>query len=148
MFATEHRPSRPSQTSPANKHLVDDNSADGIRMLRTHILLVDDEQEILDLLTELLSENGYLVDTAGTVEEAVRLLDNNAYALVISDWRLPDGDGLLIADTAAVLGAKTILVSGHLSEMRGGRADAHETIMKPFKLDEFLYAVKGALGKE
>jgi DNA-binding response OmpR family regulator len=131
----------------ATKHLLDKTTGDGIRMLGTHILLVDDERRILDLLTEVLSENGYSVDTAVTIEEAIRLLDNNAYELVISDWWLPDGDGLFVADAAAALGAKTILVSGHLSEMRGGRADAHETIMKPFKLDEFLHAVKGALGK-
>jgi DNA-binding response OmpR family regulator len=133
---------------PATKHLLDETAVDGIRMLGTHILLVDDEQELLDLLTEVLSENGYLVDTAVKVEEAIRLLDNNGYALVISDWLLPDGDGLFVADIAAALGAKTILVSGHLSEMRGGRADAHETMMKPFKLDEFLYAVRGVLGNE
>jgi hypothetical protein len=58
----------------------------------------------------LLLADGYSVDTAPTIGEAVDLLDKNVY----SDWRLPDGDGLFVADTAATLGAKTVLISGHL----------------------------------
>jgi DNA-binding response OmpR family regulator len=58
------------------------------------------------------------------------------YDLVIVDWRLPDGDGRVIADWAAELGAKTIVISGYLSHMPSGRAEGHETIMKPFDLVE------------
>src|SRR5437763_2814149 len=86
-----------------------------------HILLVDDERDILDLLTEVFLGNGYSVDSAVTVAEGIALLDRCSYELVISDWRLPDGDGLMVADTAAAIGAKTILMSGHLSQMKGGR---------------------------
>jgi DNA-binding response OmpR family regulator len=112
-----------------------------------HILLVDDERDILDLLTEVFLGNGYSVDSAMTAAEAVEFLDRRSYELVISDWRLPDGDGLMVADTAAAVGAKTILMSGHLSQMKGGRADGHETVMKPFKLDELIDAVTLAIGK-
>jgi DNA-binding response OmpR family regulator len=112
-----------------------------------HILLVDDERDILDLLTEVFFANGYSVDSAMTAAEAVEFLDRCSYKLVISDWRLPDGDGLMVADMAAALGAKTILMSGHLSQMKGGRADGHETVMKPFELDEIIDAVRAAIGK-
>ena len=122
------------------------NDASAASAARKRVLLVDDEQQILHLLMTLLLADGYSVDTAPTIGEAVDLLDKNVYALVISDWRLPDGDGLFVADTAATLGAKTALISGHLSQMRGGRADLHETIMKPFKLDEFMDAINGAIG--
>jgi two-component system response regulator PilR (NtrC family) len=111
------------------------------------ILLVDDEQEILDLLTEWLVRDGYSVDTATTIAEAMRFLDGDPYELVISDWRLPDGDGLFVADSAAALGAKTMLMSGYLAHMRGGRADGHETVMKPFKIDELRKAVQSAIGR-
>ena len=116
-------------------------------MPEKHILLVDDEREILDLLTEVLVGVGYSVDIAVTVSEAMASLDTSSYALVISDWWLPDGDGLLVADAAAAMGAKTILMSGHLSHMRGGRADGHDTVMKPFKIGEILDAVSGTIGK-
>jgi DNA-binding response OmpR family regulator len=112
-----------------------------------HILLVDDERDILDLLTEVFLDSGYSVDSAVTVAEAVRFLDRCSYRLVISDWRLPDGDGLMVADVGAVLGAKTILMSGHLSSMKGGRADGHDTVMKPFELDDLVDAVNAAIGK-
>ena len=119
----------------------------GTALPEKHILLVDDEREILDLLTQVLFRAGYSVDTAVTVNEAMTFLDTSLYALVISDWRLPDGDGLMVADAAATLGAKTILMSGHLSHMRGGRADGHDTVMKPFKVGEILDAIRGTIGK-
>lgn len=115
-------------------------------MPEKRVLLVDDERDILDLLIELLSRDGYSVDAATTVAQAMALLDKGSYAMVISDWRLPDGDGLFVADVAATLGAQTMLMSGHLAHMSGGRADGHETVMKPFELDEFLDAVRGAIG--
>jgi DNA-binding NtrC family response regulator len=69
------------------------------------------------------------------------------YTLVISDWRLPDGDGLLVAETAAQLGAKTFVMSGYLFQMPGGRADRHETLMKPIRPSEMVDAVERAIGK-
>lgn len=116
-------------------------------MAEKHILLVEDERGILDLLAEVFDDSGYSFDAAMTVAEAVGFLDRCSYQLVIADWRLPDGDGLFVADAAAALGAKTILMSGHLSQMNGGRADGHDTIMKPFELDELVNAVVGAIGK-
>ena len=39
------------------------------------------------------------------------------YALVITDWRLPDGDGMIVADWEKEIGAKTFVMSGYLFEM-------------------------------
>src|SRR5436305_13266060 len=111
------------------------------------ILLVDDEHQILDLLAQALSIERYSVDQVTTAAEAMTSLGRRSYQLVISDWQLPDGDGLMIADTAAELGAKTMLMSGHLAQMRGGRAEQHETLMKPGELRELLHAVEEAIGK-
>jgi DNA-binding response OmpR family regulator len=106
-------------------------------MPRPRILLIDDEQQILDLLLNVLTADGYAVDAVLTVAEAIASLDRFAYELVISDWRLPDGDGLFVADTAAALGTTTILMSGHLGQMRGGREARHLCFVKPFKMPEF-----------
>jgi DNA-binding response OmpR family regulator len=116
-------------------------------MSEKRILLVDDERQILDLMAQALLVERYSVDRVTTAAEAITSLDTHSYQLVISDWQLPDGDGLLIADTAAELGAKTMLMSGHLAQMRGGRAEQHETLMKPVELREFLHAVEEAIGK-
>lgn len=116
-------------------------------MTGKRILLVDDEPEIQMLLAHNLIDEGYAIDIAGGVEEAMALLDAHSYALVICDWRLPDGDGLLVADTAAELGAKTLLMSGYLFQMPGGRALQHETLMKPVRPSEMIDAVVNAIGK-
>ena len=112
-----------------------------------HILLVDDEPGIQTLLADFLREHGYAVDIAATISEAKTRLIVQSHDLVVADWRLPDGDGTLIADWAAELGAKTLLVSGYLSYMQGGRAVDHETLVKPIRLDDFIAVVKRSIGE-
>jgi DNA-binding response OmpR family regulator len=116
-------------------------------MVGKRILLAEDDPDVQDLVAMLLREAGYVTDTASTVANAMKLLDAAAYVLAIVDWRLADGDGLLVADSAAAMGAKTILMSGSLSQMPGGRAEGHDTIMKPFEPEELLDAVRAAIGK-
>ena len=115
-------------------------------MAAKRILLVEDETGISDFLTIALCGEGYEVDVAATASEAWAFLDRHRYELVITDWRLPDGDGLLIADGAAQLGAKTLLMSGYLFHMPGGRADTHETLMKPVRPSEMVAAVQRSIG--
>ncbi len=95
-------------------------------MADKRILLVEDERPIHELLTHALRAEGYVVDVATTLADAWRELDARSYGLVIADWRLPDGDGTVIADAAAQLGAKTCVMSGYLFRMPGGRSELHE----------------------
>jgi DNA-binding response OmpR family regulator len=115
-------------------------------MTGKRILLVEDERDIQALLAEVLRDESYAVDLAGTVREAKMRLAEQTYDLVIADWKLPDGDGRLIADWATELGAKTFVMSGYLSRMPGGRASDHETLMKPIRLPEFVDLVRRSLG--
>ena len=85
------------------------------------------------------------MDAVSTAKEAQARLAATQYSLTITDWKLPDGDGTLIADWARELGAKTLVVSGHLREMPGGRAEGHPTLMKPFRPCELLEAVQEEL---
>jgi DNA-binding response OmpR family regulator len=116
-------------------------------MPEKRILLVEDERTVRDLLKNVLLAEGYRVDIAETVAEAMTFFRDRSYALVLTDWRLPDGDGLLVADTAVELGAKTLVMSGYLFQMPGGRADQHETLMKPLRPSEVVDAVERAIGK-
>jgi DNA-binding response OmpR family regulator len=116
-------------------------------MPEKRILLVEDEPMVQQMLTIVLRGEGYVVDAASTVSEAMALLDRQSYALAIVDWRLPGGgDGLLVADTAAELGAKTMVMSGYLFQMPGGRADRHLTLMKPVRPAEIVDVVTRAIG--
>lgn len=110
------------------------------------ILLVDDERQLGELLAEALRDEQFTVDLATTVSEAKAHLAARAYDLVVADWRLPDGDGRLVADWGAELGAKTIVMSGYLAHMSGGRAHDHETLMKPIQVSDFVALVRRAMG--
>ena len=116
-------------------------------MTDKRILLVEDERAIHELLGHALRSEGYLVDVATTVAGAWAELDARPYSLVIADWRMPDGDGTVIADAAAELGAKTCVMSGYLFRMPGGRSEVHETLMKPLKPSEIIAVVERSIGK-
>jgi len=111
------------------------------------ILLVEDEPEISQLLGHTVRAAGYVVDVAATAGEAWTLLNAHAYSLVVADWRLPDGDGTLILDWAADQGTATLLMSGYLFRMPGGRAERHQTLMKPLRPSEIVAAVEHSIGK-
>jgi DNA-binding response OmpR family regulator len=111
------------------------------------ILLVDDEPALRELWADVLREHGYVVDLAGTLSEAQDCLGARAYDLAIADWRLPDGDGRVVADWAATLGGKAVVTSGYLSYMPGGVALGRETLMKPVRLSDLVTAVEGLIGK-
>ena len=110
------------------------------------ILLVEDEEEIADILALVLRSEGYIVDTAGTLAQARRHLQSLRYALVNSDLRLPDGDGLEIVDRAAELGARTSILSGYVFQLPSDAADRHEVLMKPMRPSEFVSAVHRLIG--
>ena len=53
----------------------------------------------------------------------------------------------VIAEAAAHLGANTLVMSGYLFQMPGGRAERHETLMKPVRQQELVAAVERSIGK-
>ena len=58
------------------------------------LLVVDDEPDLRTLYELTLLREGYDMDTAGTVQEALLHLKDRIYSAVITDMRLPDGSGL------------------------------------------------------
>ena len=95
------------------------------------ILLLEDDPDVAQLLIAVLHDSEYVVDRATTLAEAAQFLATQDYGLVITDWRLPDGDGTVIANRAADLGAKTAVLSGHALAMPREIAARHEIWMKP-----------------
>jgi len=82
-----------------------------------HVLIVDDEAEIRDSLEGILSEEGYLVTTAATAGEALTLLADALYDVVLLDIWLPDRDGLeALSDIRQMDSAhlpEVVIISGH-----------------------------------
>jgi DNA-binding response OmpR family regulator len=116
-------------------------------MTGRRVLLVEDEPDVRQLLTHTLRAAGYELDVAATAAEAWAFLNARAYQSVIADWRLPDGDGVEIADWAAEQGSRTFVMSGYLFQMSGGLAERHQTLMKPIRPSEIVAALEHSIGK-
>jgi len=65
--------------------------------LNSRILVVDDEELIRSLLTDLLTREGHLVEAAESASEAIRLLLKKRYSLLIADHLTPNGSGIELA---------------------------------------------------
>jgi DNA-binding NtrC family response regulator len=110
------------------------------------VLIVDDEGDVREVFVGILESNGYTVDLAGTMAEAKGLLAVHHYVVVLVDWRLPDGDGAVIANLAAEVGSHAFVMSGYLREMLPGNVDPRQTIMKPIRSAELLAMVHACVG--
>jgi len=110
------------------------------------VLVVDDDAGVSDVLAGMLQDIGYAVDTAGTVIEAKKLLAEHRYGVVLADWRLPDGDGSVVAHLATAAGSHAFVMSGYLAKMLPGSVDARQTLMKPIRRAELLAAVRSCIG--
>ena len=100
-----------------------------------YILLVEDDEQVCDILGEFLRDSGYQVDVAGTVTAACSLLaGGRTYNLVVTDGRLPDGNGLMIAQRASEQSIKVIIISGFPQELAAAERAQYPVLAKPFRL--------------
>jgi DNA-binding response OmpR family regulator len=121
------------------------------------ILVVDDEEQICSLLTQMLEHEGFDVDTAENGEQGLSLVSKKAYDLVITDMIMPVKDGLklimeLIRDypelrILAISGGGAIKAERYLT-MAGYLGDEIATLEKPFTLESLLARVNELLGVE
>lgn len=88
-----------------------------LKRLRTlpTVLLVDDEQDFLDTVSERIRLKGFDVITATSGEEAIRMVQENEIICAVVDMRMPDMDGLVVITKIKELqpGVKTVLLTGH-----------------------------------
>lgn len=63
-----------------------------------HILLVDDEAVICELLGQFLTASGYRISTAGNAVQALKVAQSDPPQLIITDLQLEDSDGLAMVD--------------------------------------------------
>jgi two-component system OmpR family response regulator len=84
--------------------------------MKKHILVVDDEASIRNLLTEFLTRSGYRVSDANSPTEAQRIVQRDPPQLIISDLQLADSDGLEMLDQlkAALPDTPMMLLTGVL----------------------------------
>jgi signal transduction histidine kinase len=64
------------------------------KVAKAKILAVDDEPMILQLVSRILAEEGYQVETAGSAASALKMIDTRRYSLILLDIKMPDMDGI------------------------------------------------------
>jgi two-component system nitrogen regulation response regulator NtrX len=117
-----------------------------------HILIVDDETEIRTSLEDILREEGYGVTTAGTAAEAITLLQDAPYDVVLLDIWLPDRDGLDVLGDVHALAVEArpevVIISGHgtiETAVRATKLGAYDFLEKPLSLERTLIVLKNAV---
>ncbi len=105
-----------------------------------NLLLVDDETGIREGLAALLRRRGHVVRTAASVREALERLAAEAFDLVVTDWRLPDGEGsaIVAATTAPVIAA-----SGHPEDVAAA-PNLRAVLGKPLMPQDLMTAIEQA----
>ena len=117
------------------------------------VLLVDDEVDFLDTLSERMRTRGMEVATANTGIEALQKVEKEAYDVIILDLQMPGVDGL---EALKVLKAKrpelqVILLTGHATVEKGIEAmklGAMDFLEKPADLSQLTEKIKKAQAKK
>jgi DNA-binding response OmpR family regulator len=124
-------------------------------MAGERILVVDDESDIVELLKDVLSAEGYVVDAAPQAAAALQLIRENIYDVALLDFNLPDMDGVMlhhqIRQMDAELASRSIFMSGLLqSDGNLGyyMSQSGGFLAKPFDIRDVLRQVRAVLGDD
>jgi DNA-binding response OmpR family regulator len=117
--------------------------------VEAHILVVDDDVAIRELIKEYLTENDFKVSVAETGADMDRVLAVEIVDLVLLDLKLPDEDGLAIARRLREsLDLPIIILTGRKEEVdrvMGLELGADDYVTKPFSQRELLARIKAVL---
>lgn len=120
---------------------------------RADIILIDDEEALCAAAEKILVKEGYRVACYHTAAEGLRAFEQQGADLVITDLRLPDGDGIEVLKRAKQIhsGIEVIVITGHGTVERAVEAmrlDAYDFILKPLDRAALLKTVHNAVEKQ
>ncbi len=114
------------------------------------ILLVDDDEILIDILTRTLQEKSYAVDVAMDGEQGWIYGSTYNYDLIILDWSLPKLDGISLCQRFRANDYETPIIlltsrDGSQNKIRGLDAGADDYVCKPFDVDELTARIRALL---
>ena len=117
---------------------------------RAHVLIVDDEPQLRDLLTDALTRDGFRVSACADGPEALRRIGEGDVEVLLTDLRMPAMDGLELIQRARKLapGLGCVLVTAFASTetaVQALRHGADDYLIKPFALDDLRQVVRRVL---
>ncbi len=118
--------------------------------MSAHLLIVEDDSEMRDLLRKVLEKEGYQISVAGDGREATASLSRRSFDLVVTDMLMPDDGGLellrAIRESHPLLPVIIITAFGDWgSYSRALELGAAAFISKPLKMAELIAAIQTAL---
>lgn len=119
------------------------------------VLVVDDNQDAINILSAILKKAGYLVGVAKDGQEALQKLNSDIPSLILLDVMMPKMDGYevckAIKTNPAVSQIPILMISAKtdgVSQKRGLELGAADYLMKPIQPNEILRKVKQYLGDD
>ena len=116
-----------------------------------HILVVDDDDGIRDLLRQYLTENNYLITTANSAEEAKEKISIIKFDLIILDIMMPGKTGLeFTLENKNIINTPILLLTakGEANErIEGLEVGADDYLPKPFEPKELVLRIRNILNK-
>lgn len=113
----------------------------------TDILIVEDDKELSDLLTDFLRAEGYIVSAVESGERAVELFEQYGARLVVLDINLPDMNGFAVCSELRKHADTPILIVSARTDkedkLNGLDLGADDYIEKPYDIDILLAKIKG-----
>jgi DNA-binding NtrC family response regulator len=115
-----------------------------------HVLLVEDEAALRQVIAEQLSDRGYRVEQADSGEAAISRLADFAFDIILTDLRLPGMDGSAVVEAAVARypDIVAIVITGYgtvKDAVEAIKRGARDFISKPFQIDELLHVLESAL---
>ena len=122
-----------------------------MKKFKAHILVVDDDDRIRDLVKQYLNENNYLVTTAFSAEDAKKKVGTIKFDLIVLDIMMPGKSGLeFTVENKDKLYTPIILLTakGEVEErIHGLEVGADDYLGKPFEPKELILRIKNILNK-
>ena len=119
-------------------------------VIKPHILVIDDERSMLELLEIILTKEGYQVTCADSGKQATSLIQKGSYDLLLCDIKLGDVSGIEVLKRAKEKNPDSvvIMISAYSSAENAVEAmneGAYDYVPKPFDNEELKHTVKSAL---
>ena len=116
------------------------------------VLIVDDERAIRNSLGEILSDEGYEVESAEDGASALALVAKEKYDVIFCDIKMPEMDGMEVLDKLVADGCDSaiVMISGHGdidTAVESIKKGAFDFIQKPLDLNRILITIKNATEK-
>lgn len=112
-----------------------------------NILVVDDEKNIQDLMKDILTDEGYYVDTTGSITTAKDFIRKSSYDVIFLDVWLPDGEGLdllpFIKENSP--NSSVVMISGHANipiAVKAIKEGAFDFLEKPLSTETIMATIE------